>query len=158
MVELCRVDDRLLHGQVAVAWSNAISPDAILVANDEAATNEMTKMALKMAKPSGVKLAIKTLSDAATLLKDSRTNQTKIFVITRTIQDALGLVQQLEGQIKKVNIGGVKKNEGAKMLAPGVFLNENDLATLKDLKNYVDVVEFQMVPSESKTDLEKILK
>ncbi|MEG1462984.1 MAG: PTS sugar transporter subunit IIB, partial [Anaerorhabdus sp.] len=139
-------------------WSNAISPDAILFANDEAATNEMTKMALKMAKPSGVKLAIKTINDAATLLKDERTTQTKIFVITRTIQDALGLVQQLEGQIKKVNIGGVKKNEGAKMLAPGVFLNENDLATLKDLKNYVDVVEFQMVPSESKTDLEKILK
>ena len=42
MVELCRVDDRMLHGQVAVTWVNQVAPDAILIANDEAATNEMS--------------------------------------------------------------------------------------------------------------------
>ena len=50
MVELCRVDDRMLHGQVAVTWVNQVAPDAILIANDEAATNEMSKLAFKMAK------------------------------------------------------------------------------------------------------------
>ena len=45
MVELCRVDDRMLHGQVAVTWVNQVAPDAILIANDEAATNEMSKLA-----------------------------------------------------------------------------------------------------------------
>ena len=59
MVELCRVDDRMLHGQVAVTWVNQVAPDAILIANDEAATNEMSKLAFKMAKPAGVKLAIR---------------------------------------------------------------------------------------------------
>ena len=54
MVELCRIDDRLLHGQVAVTWVGAVAPEAILIANDEAATNEMSKLALKMAKPAGV--------------------------------------------------------------------------------------------------------
>lgn len=43
MVELCRVDDRMLHGQVAVTWVNQVAPDAILIANDEAATNEMSQ-------------------------------------------------------------------------------------------------------------------
>lgn len=63
MVELCRIDDRLLHGQVAVTWVGAVAPEAILIANDEAATNEMSKLALKMAKPAGVKLAVKTIDE-----------------------------------------------------------------------------------------------
>ena len=46
MVELCRIDDRLLHGQVAVTWVGAVAPEAILIANDEAATNEMSKLCL----------------------------------------------------------------------------------------------------------------
>lgn len=79
MVELCRVDDRMLHGQVAVTWVNQVAPDAILIANDEAATNEMSKLAFKMAKPAGVKLAIKTVKDAAVLLNDPRTKKNPDF-------------------------------------------------------------------------------
>lgn len=158
MVELCRVDERMLHGQVAVTWANAISPEAILVANDEAANNEMSKLALKMAKPSDVKLAIKTIEGAAALLKDPRAAKIKIFVITRTIQDVLKLVKMTEGQIQLVNIGGVKKKEGARMVAPSVFLNNEDIEALKELLHLVNKVEVQMVPSESKTDINKILK
>ena len=61
MVELCRIDDRLLHGQVAVTWVGAVAPEAILIANDEAATNEMSKLALKMAKPAGVQSMMQLL-------------------------------------------------------------------------------------------------
>lgn len=157
MVELLRVDERLLHGQVAVTWANAIAPDAILVANDEAATNEMSKLALKMAKPNGVKLAIKTLDEGAALLNNANAKKIKIFVITRTIQDALKLVT-MSDQIHRVNIGGVKKREGGKMLAAGIFLNDEDLDNLRKLRRLVDEVEVRMVPSESRTDLNKLLK
>ncbi|MEF9967204.1 MAG: PTS sugar transporter subunit IIB [Longicatena sp.] len=157
MVELLRVDERLLHGQVAVTWANAIAPDAILVANDEAATNEMSKLALKMAKPNGVKLAIKTMNDAAVLLNNPNAQKLKIFVITRTIEDALKLVRTSD-QIHRINIGGVKKREGGKMIAAGIFLNDEDLSNLKDLISLVEEVEVRMVPSESKTDINKLLK
>ena len=79
MVELCRIDDRLLHGQVAVTWVGAVAPEAILIANDEAATNEMSKLALKMAKPAGVKLAIKTIDDAIALLTIQMQRKLKSF-------------------------------------------------------------------------------
>ncbi|WP_072683875.1 PTS sugar transporter subunit IIB [Holdemania sp. Marseille-P2844] len=148
MVELCRVDDRMLHGQVA--------PDAILIANDEAATNEMSKLAFKMAKPAGVKLAIKTVKDAAVLLNDPRTKKTRIFLIVRTVQDALELVKATGGQIKSVNIGGVKKKEGSRQVAANVHMNDDDLTTLRELNSLV-YVELRMVPSESKTDVSKLI-
>ena len=35
MVELLRVDDRLLHGQVAYAWCKNLTVNLIVIANDE---------------------------------------------------------------------------------------------------------------------------
>ena len=34
MIKILRVDDRLLHGQVAVAWTNYYKADVILIANN----------------------------------------------------------------------------------------------------------------------------
>lgn len=157
MVELCRVDDRMLHGQVAVTWVNQVAPDAILIANDEAATNEMSKLAFKMAKPAGVKLAIKTVKDAAVLLNDPRTKKTRIFLIVRTVQDALELTKATGNQITTVNIGGVKKKEGSRQVAANVHMDDADIDALRELNSLVDKVEIQMVPSESKTDVKKVI-
>lgn len=157
MVIFCRVDDRMLHGQVAVTWVNQIAPDAILIANDEAATNEMSKMAFKMAKPAGVKLAIKTIKDAGILLNDPRAEKTKIFILVKTVQDALELVKATGSQIRKVNIGGVKKKEGSRQVLPNVHMNDKDLKALRELHSIVSRIELQMVPSETKTDVSKIL-
>ena len=158
MVELCRIDDRLLHGQVAVTWVGAVAPEAILIANDEAATNEMSKLALKMAKPAGVKLAVKTIDEAAALLNNPKAAKIKIFLITRTIQDTLRLVSMTD-QIHRVNIGGVKNKEGGKMIAAGaVCLDNDDLHDLMKLRKRVDEVELRMVPTEHRISIDKYLR
>ena len=156
MVELCRIDDRLLHGQVAVTWVGAVAPEAILIANDEAATNEMSKLALKMAKPAGVKLAVKTIDEAAALLNNPKAAKIKIFLITRTIQDTLRLVSMTD-QIHRVNIGGVKNKEGGKMIAAAVCLDAQDLNNLKELRKLVNDLELRMVPTEHKISIDKYL-
>lgn len=40
MIQVLRVDDRLLHGQVAVAWTRHYKVDVILVANDHLITDK----------------------------------------------------------------------------------------------------------------------
>lgn len=42
-----RVDDRLIHGQVAMTWTKQLAVHGIVVANDEAANDNTQKMALK---------------------------------------------------------------------------------------------------------------
>ena len=54
MVKALRVDERLIHGQVAMAWTRDLGIQGIMVADDEAASNEMQKMTLKMAVPDGI--------------------------------------------------------------------------------------------------------
>lgn len=157
MVTLLRVDERLLHGQVALNWVSNVGATSLLVANDEVMENEMARMALQLAKPSGKKLAIRNIDGAADLLNDPRSKDIAIFVIVRTIADALRLVQKTEG-IKKINIGGIKKKEGSKMIAAAVFVNNEDLDNLRELKKHVDQIEFRMLPSDSPKSLDSILK
>lgn len=156
MVELCRVDERLLHGQVAVTWVSEVAPDSILVANDEIMENEIAKMALKMVKPNGVKLAIRSIDGGADVLNDPRAKDLKIFVIVKTIQDALRLIEKTDC-IHKVNIGGVKKKEGSKLVSAAVYLNDDDLETLEKLDNAVEYVEFRMIPADSPKTAKEIL-
>ena len=58
MISMMRIDDRLIHGQVAVMWSKELGISRIIVASDAIASNEIQVSALKMAAPAGVKAAI----------------------------------------------------------------------------------------------------
>lgn len=156
MVELTRVDERLLHGQVAVTWVSEVQPDSILIANDEIMENEMAKMALKMVKPNGVNLAIRSIEGGAQVLNDPRAEKLKIFVIVKTIKDALRLIEKTNC-IYKVNIGGVKKKEGAKLVAAAVYLNDEDLSALQQLCDVIPEVEFRMIPSDSPKAAKEVL-
>ena len=64
MIKLFRIDERLIHGQIAIKWSRHTGVDSIVVANDNAAQSTMIQRALKMAAPAGIKTVIKSL-DAA---------------------------------------------------------------------------------------------
>lgn len=156
MVKLLRIDERLLHGQVAVTWVSAVSASSILIANDEVMENEMAKMALKMAKPNGVNLAIRSIEQGAELLNDPRSAEISIFVIVKTIADAVRLAEKVHG-IRQVNIGGIRKREGGKLIAAAVYASEEDIQNLKKLKSLVEKVEFRMVPSDSAKSLDDVL-
>ena len=50
-----RVDERLIHGQVAMVWTNTVGATRILVANDEALKDEMVLSGLKNGDAGGCK-------------------------------------------------------------------------------------------------------
>lgn len=48
MIKLLRVDHRLLHGQVAFSWKNAVEADCILIACDAVMKDDLRKTSIKM--------------------------------------------------------------------------------------------------------------
>lgn len=48
---LTRIDNRLVHGQVATQWNSTLGSNLILVANDDVSTNTMRQNLMKMAAP-----------------------------------------------------------------------------------------------------------
>lgn len=146
-----RVDERLIHGQIAMVWSRELDLDGIIVANDEAAKDETQQMALKMAVPSGINVLIRSVEDVITLLKDSRAQNKKLLVLVRTIKDASRIADKIE-TIGYINIGNVGKsvNEKKETLTQFVMLTQSEYDYLVKLTDIYPETALQNLPSDKK--------
>ncbi len=164
MVVQIRIDDRLIHGQVALVWSKELSTPGIIVANDNAATNDTVKMTLKMACPPGIKLLVKTVEDAKGSINDPRGKNMRIFGLTRNVSDALELVKACPGNILEVNLAnaGVHDNDTSeKVTLQGsrIRLTEKELAAAEELADILgDKFISQLIPTSLKHKVSDLIK
>ena len=108
MIEVLRVDDRLLHGQVAVSWTRHYKVDVILVANNHLITDKDMQVAFRLATPSGVTLSMKSLQGAVNVINNPKHAMRKIMVITKDLNDAKFVCEQTNGAIKDILLGGLR--------------------------------------------------
>lgn len=104
MIKLIRIDDRLLHGQVAYTWVPTLGVDCVVVANDKVARDEFQKLTLGLAKPPGTKLFIHTIPECLLFLNDEKNKPLKILVLINSVRDAHQLSDGV-GEIGAVNFG-----------------------------------------------------
>lgn len=148
MIKLVRVDHRLLHGQVVFSWTTNLNVDCILVANDEVFNDSVQMMALKMAKPTGVKLVIKNMDDSIAAINSGVTDKYKLFVVTNKIADAYRLAK--ECGIQSINLGGTKALEGTKNISKAINVFPDEEIMLDELIEKGVEVEIRMVPTDTK--------
>lgn len=159
MIVCLRVDERLIHGQVAMTWSKTLKLDGLLVASDEAAANEVQQMTLKMAVPDGIKCIIRSVEGASDILDDPRASGMRLMVLVPTMKDALLLAQKYNN-IDMVNIGNAGKMTGGhkKTLSKEVMLTDQELDALKELVKIYPDTFFQATPARDKKLASDILK
>ena len=80
---LTRIDNRLVHGQVATQWNSTLGSNLILVANDDVATNTMRQNLMKMAAPTGVATRFFSLQKTIDVIGKASPRQ-KIFIVAET--------------------------------------------------------------------------
>lgn len=153
-IVLTRIDNRLLHGQVATQWTKVIGANLILVANDEVANNKMRQNLMDMAAPNGVATRYWTLQKTIDTIHKAADRQ-HIFIICENPQDVLTLV---EGgvPINKVNIGNMHMAEGKRQVAGVVAVDDNDVEAFKKLRDSGVELEIRKVPTESKENIDKL--
>lgn len=151
MIQLIRIDDRLLHGQVAYSWKAGLGYKAIVIADDDVSKDEFRKTIIKAANPEGVKLAIKNIEDAANLLNDERLKDVKVFVIVANPKSAYLLYSKLNEK-PTLNLGGMMKKDGSKEFSKAVYLTESDLEYLNKLHNENIKIDVRQTPNESSKD------
>lgn len=149
MIKLLRVDHRLLHGQVAFSWTSHLSADCILIANDDVVVNELRKMTIKLAKPSGVKLVIKSVEDSIKAINSGVTDKYKLFIVVESIEDAYRLVSNCK-IITKINLGGTKASSNTKNISKSINVTEKEIDLIKNMDESGIDVNIQMVPSDRK--------
>lgn len=149
MILLTRVDHRLLHGQVAFSWVNNIGADCILIANDSVINDELRKTTMKLAKPQGVKLVIKSIKDSIEAIKSGVTDKYKLFIVVESIKDVYTLAKGVNN-INKINLGGTVAKEGTKNISKAVNIFPEEEKMLNELKRDGIEIEIRQVPTDNK--------
>lgn len=155
-IVLTRIDNRLIHGQVATMWSSSVGANLLLVANDEVSQNEFRQGLMDMAAPSFAQTRYFSIEKTINIINRASESQ-HIAIICENPQDVLKLV---EGgvPIKKVNIGNMHMAQGKRQVSKAVCVDDNDVDAFKKLKALGIELEIRRVPSESAESIDELFK
>ncbi|HEK9899792.1 TPA: PTS mannose transporter subunit IIAB, partial [Streptococcus equi subsp. equi] len=156
-INLARIDTRLLHGQVATAWTPASKADRIIVASDSVAKDELRKQLIKQAAPGGVKANVVPINKLIEASKDPRFGNTHALILFETVQDAL---RAIEGgvEIKELNVGSIAHSTGKTMVNNVLSMDKDDVAAFEKLRDLGVSFDVRKVPNDSKKNLFELIQ
>lgn len=154
---LARVDSRLLHGQVATAWSKSVQPDRIIVVSDSVAHDSLRKTMIEQAAPPGIKANVVPVDKMIKVAKDPRFGNTHALLLFETPQDAL---RAIEGgvDIKELNLGSMAHSVGKVVITNAIAMDKHDVETLEALAAKGIKMDVRKVPSDSPENFDAIMK
>ncbi|UCF78617.1 MAG: PTS sugar transporter subunit IIB [Candidatus Eiseniibacteriota bacterium] len=154
---LVRIDDRLLHAQVALGWVNFLSPDLILVADEKTAADPGLTQLLRMGLTSSVELAVADIENAAGIVKKGASDTRKCILLVRSPRHALRLLDA-GVRTESINVGGMHFAEGKRKLLPYVYVGRDDVEVLEQIASRGVKLTAIDVPGNPSYDLLKLLR
>ncbi len=154
---MCRVDTRLLHGQVATTWTKQTNPDRIIVVSDAVAHDDLRKTMIQQAAPPGVKAHVIPIKKMIEVSKDPRFGATKAMLLFETPQDLLACV---EGgvDIKEVNLGSMAHSVGKVVVTNAIAMDQADVECLEKLAAKGIKFDVRKVPADSPENFDNMMK
>lgn len=151
----CRVDFRLIHGQVVTKWLKSKNAEHILIVDDELANDDFLGMVYKMAAPAGYKVSILTVEGAISELK--KESKLKTFVLFKDIKTAnQAFVSGFYSE--SIQIGGLEGKPGKSVVFHHFPVDITDCNLLLEVESYGVKVYFQTVPGEKEIELSSVVQ
>lgn len=156
-IALYRIDDRLIHGQVVVGWGQPLELRFIVLVDDEVASSEWEQELYRMGVPPEMSVQFFTVADAAAHLPELQKRPEPGIVLVGDIGTMGRLVEQADGRIRAVNVGGVHHSPGRVQRLRFVFLTPAEEQGLRDIAAQGVDVSAQDVPSARPVPLGELL-
>lgn len=154
---LTRVDSRLLHGQVATAWTKSVLPSRIIIVSDAVAKDDLRKRLIEQAAPPGVKANVVPISKMIEIAKDPRFGGTKALLLFENPQD---VIRVMDGgvDIKEVNVGSMAHSVGKVVVSKVLSMGQEDVKAFEEMKSKGVKFDVRKVPNDSRDNMDEILK
>ena len=156
-IALYRIDDRLIHGQVVVGWGQPLELGFLVLVDDEVAASEWDQELYRMGVPPEMSVQFYTVTDAAAHLPELQKRPETGIVLVGDIGTMRRLVEQSDGRIRAVNVGGVHHAAGRVQRLRFVFLTPAEEQGLRDIAALGVDVSAQDVPSARPVPLGELL-
>ena len=155
---LHRVDDRLIHGQVVIAWGHRLRPRRIWVVDAAAAADPWERDLLRSAAPD-VEVKVVGIAEAALAWPDEAAADGPAMLLVRDLPAALALVEA-GAAVASFNLGGLHYAPGKTKVNDYVYLDDADREAARALLARGVALSVQDVPasrSQALTALEPAL-
>ncbi len=156
-IVLCRIDDRLIHGQVVTSWVKQTSGNKIIIVDDALTKDVFMQKILKAAAPPDVKVEVLNTDDATDVLKEEPASGEKIIILVKTPQ---ALEKLIEGgvELPKIILGGMGAKEGRKKFNRNVSASSEEVDSMKRILEGGTEIYYQLVPTEAAVNVSKLLE
>ncbi|NEG86242.1 PTS mannose transporter subunit IIAB [Pantoea agglomerans] len=148
-IGLTRIDDRLIHGQVATRWTKETNVQRIIVVSDEVANDHVRKTLLTQVAPPGVTAHVVDVDKMVRVWNNPKYGQDRVMLLFTNPTDVLRVVEQ-GVDIKTVNIGGMAFRQGKTQVNNAVSVDEKDIAAFRKLNERNIELEVRKVSSDQK--------
>lgn len=155
-LELYRVDDRLIHGQVVVGWGQPLDVQFIVLVDDEVAAREWEQELYRMGVPPEVEVYFESVESAVARLPAFQEDQRVGILLTGDI-GTMDRLARSSGRIAAINLGGVHHRPGRVQRLRYLFLSTEEEAMLKALAANGCTISAQDVPAARALSLQEVL-
>lgn len=140
-----RVDDRLIHGQVTVAWRRHLGYEVVWVVDDVLGQDPFMADTLRLAAPQGVEVEIHTVASAVAALQECAPE--RLLLLFRQPQAALELVET-GIELPQLVVGNLAPSPGSKRAMRSIAVNAAQAAALDALAAHGVEIVFQPTPDD----------
>lgn len=155
-VELFRIDDRLIHGQVVVGWGQPLGLGFIVLVDDEVASSEWEQELYRMGVPAEMEVYFASVEDAARCMATWMSDQRPGIVLTADIGTMARLIASAPA-IRRVNLGGIHYRAGRTERLRYIYLSDDEIAELRRLASSGVHISAQDVPAARPMALDEVL-
>lgn len=157
LICLARIDDRLIHGQVATSWTKDTKVQRIIVVSDEVAADRLRRTMLIQASPPGVTAHVVDVAKAIRVYNNPKYNKDRVMLLFTNPTDVLRLV---DGgvHITSVNIGGMAFRQGKIQVNNAISVDDKDIAAFRALNERNIELEVRKVSSDSPLNMMDLIK
>lgn len=154
---LVRIDDRLIHGQVATRWTKESRVSRIIVVNDDVAKDSVRSTMLKSVAPPGVTAHVVNVEKMIRVYNNPEYGDERVMLLFTNPTD---IVRLLEAGVpmQSVNIGGMAYKDGKKQITSAVSVDDKDIEAFKKIDLMNIELDVRKVSNDARQYMMDLLK
>ena len=152
---LVRIDDRLIHGQIATQWLKEVKGNEVLIIDDDLPNDAMMTRLCKAVAPPGVKVEVQTVIEATEFIKNGNDDLNTVILVKEP-----SILERLIDKgipIPTIILGGMGQKIGRKKFNRNISASEEEIACMRRIVEKGSKILYQLVPAEKAKNIDSLL-
>lgn len=150
-IELARIDDRFIHGQVLTKWVKLRPINRIIIVSDAVAQDEMRKTLVLSVAPPNIKASAVTVDKMVRAYQSPRYTNDSVMLLFERPEDIVELVEK-GVQLKEINVGGMRFEKNRQQITKAVSVSPSNVEAFKKLHELGVRLELRQLPGDTSID------